>query len=57
MNTFHFESSGLQELNMDEQQHISGGFGLTLLAALGGFVGAYNLGKIVGEEAYHLINN
>ena len=57
MNKFHLESSGLQELNMEEQQQVSGGIGLTLLAAMGGFMAAYNIGKVIGEEAYHLIND
>jgi len=52
MKNFKLEASGLQELTWDEQQQVAGGFGLVLLAALGGFYTAYNLGKVVGQEAY-----
>lgn len=52
MKNLKLEGLGLKELTMAEQQEVSGGFGLVLLAALGGLVGAYNLGKIVGQEAY-----
>ena len=54
MKNFKLESSGLTELNTEEQQQVAGGIGLVLLAAFGGFMACYNLGKVVGEEAYHL---
>jgi hypothetical protein len=52
MKNFQLESAGLQELSMREQQQVTGGFGLILLAALGGLMACYNLGKVVGEEVY-----
>jgi hypothetical protein len=52
MKNFKFEGSGLKELTLEEQHEVSGGFGLILLAAFGGLYTAYNLGKVVGQEAY-----
>jgi hypothetical protein len=52
MKNFKLDGSGLQELTLEEQQEVAGGFGLVLLAALGGLYTAYNLGKVVGQEAY-----
>ena len=52
MKNFQLEGTGLRELSLSEQQEVSGGIGLLLLAALGGLVACYNIGKIVGEEVY-----
>lgn len=47
---------GVHVLNMEEQEQVTGGIGLVLLACLGGLYTCYNIGKAVGEEAYHLSN-
>jgi hypothetical protein len=54
MKNFQLEGSGLRELSTSEQQQVNGGIGLLLLAALGGLVSCYNIGKIVGEEVYEV---
>ena len=48
------ELDGVHELNLEEQQQVTGGIGLVLLAALGGLYTMYNLGKVVGAEIYEI---
>jgi hypothetical protein len=52
MKNFQLEIAGMQELEIEEQREVSGGIGLILLAAMGGIVTIYNIGKIVGAELY-----
>ena len=45
---------GVHVLKVEEQEQVTGGIGLVLLACLGGLYTMYNLGKAVGEETYYL---
>jgi hypothetical protein len=57
MKKYQLEIAGLEELPVTEQRQISGGLGLTLLAALGGLYTAYSLGKVIGTEFRHMMTD